>query len=71
MQGLATLDLARILSEEHLHYLRTAEALRRTTHAHAIRHWLGSHLIQLGEALTPKPTELQLKVSTGPPYPWE
>jgi hypothetical protein len=71
MQGLATLDLARILAEEHLRSLHAAGALRRTAQAHTVRHWLGSHLIQLGEALTPKPTELQLKVSTGPPYPWE
>jgi len=71
MQGLGTLDLARTLADELLRSRHAAEAPRRTAKARAVRHWLGSHLIQLGEALTPKPTELQLKVSTGPPYPWE
>jgi hypothetical protein len=71
MQGQGTLDLARTLADEHLRSVDAGGAVRRPARAHAVRHWLGNHLIQLGEALTPKPTELQLKVSTGPPYPWK
>ncbi len=37
--------------------------------ATATRAWVGRKLIHIGERLVPRPRELQLKVSTGPPCP--
>ncbi len=69
MQGLNYLDLARNLADSHLegadspHYYATPQPTHRT----GLREWLGHKLIHTGERLIPRPSELRLKVSTGPP----
>lgn len=67
MQGPSHLDLARTLAEEHLRSANQDTTRQRRLRRHTVRHWLGAHLISIGESLTPKPSELQLKASTGPP----
>jgi hypothetical protein len=69
MQGPSELDLARTLAREHLRNTKTSAPVGPSRRSHAVRHWLGARFISIGEALTPTPTELQLKVSTGPPCP--
>ncbi len=71
MLGQTNLDLARTLADEHLHghYDHRSETQIQPEPATAVRHWLGTRLIHIGERLVPRPTELQLKVSTGPPCP--
>ena len=71
MQGPSYLDLAKTLADEHLtgDYDHRSEAKVDAKTAKAVRQWLGSRLIDIGERLMPRPTELQLEVSTGPPCP--
>jgi hypothetical protein len=71
MQGPSELDLARTLAREHLRNSKKVALPPAPSRNHAARHWLGSRLIQLGEVLTPQPTESRLKASTGPPYQWD
>jgi hypothetical protein len=68
MQGPSHLDLARTLANEHLE-TASSPALRSAPRPSALRGWVGRQLITLGERLEPRPTELQLRVSTGPPCP--
>ena len=66
MQGPSHLDLARTLANEHLRNTnRRPQAPSRQRHT--ARHWLGHHLIRIGESLVPRPSELQLNANTGPP----
>ncbi len=71
MLGQSNLDLARTLANEHLSgdYDHRSETQTEAGTARAVRQWLGTRFIHIGERLTPRPTELQLKVSTGPPCP--
>ncbi len=68
MQGLNYLDLAKLIaSEHHTSNPHSPTPKSSPTRAHRTRQWAGRHLIQIGERMIPKPSELQLKVSTGPP----
>ena len=69
MQGPSHLDLARTLANEHLRTASAPELPPRTHPSSAVRSWVGRHLIAIGQRLEPRPTELQLRVSTGPPCP--
>lgn len=69
MQGPSHLDLARTLANEHLRNTNNHENNVSETTANRLRQWMGHRLITIGERLTARPTELQLKVSTGPPCP--
>ena len=69
MQGPSHLDLARTLANEHLRNTGHPELPSRSNQLSALRGWIGRQLISIGERLEPRPTELQLKVSTGPPCP--
>ena len=71
MLGQTHLDLARTLADEHLSggYDHRTKARREFAAVRTARQWLGIRLIHIGERLVPRPTELRLKVSTGPPCP--
>ncbi len=70
MQGPNYLDLARLIADErHNINPHTPGPQPSTRRAHRTRQWVGHYLSRMGERLTPQPTELQLKVSTGPPCP--
>ena len=70
MQGQNYLDLARLIADEHYTTNPHSPAPESgTARVRRTRQWVGRHLIQMGERLIVKPTELQLKVSTGPPCP--
>jgi hypothetical protein len=70
MQGLNYLDLAKVLANEHYENTNAhSVAPKNRRGRHNARQWAGTHLIHLGERLVPRTTELQLKVSTGPPRP--
>lgn len=72
MQGFNYLDLAKNLADGHFeatrdgYYSPTARARRERSGA---REWLGRQLIHLGERIAPRPADLRLEVSTGPPSP--
>ncbi len=68
MQG-TNLDLAKTLADEHLATTYDHHTSRPEGIATRLRTWAGHRLINTGERLTTRPTELQLKVSTGPPCP--
>lgn len=67
MQGPSHLDLARTLADDYLKTTNDHKVKDRTQGRHAIRHRLGQSLIRIGETLTPKPAEFQLKADTGRP----
>ena len=67
MLGPSHLDLARTLANEHLETASAPTLPPAPSRARALRSWVGRHLISVGERLEPRPTELQLRVSTGPP----
>lgn len=67
MQGPSNLDLANTLAKERLRGANQPRDEYRRQRRHSARQWLGAHLIRIGESLTPAPSELQLKASTGPP----
>jgi hypothetical protein len=70
MQGINYLDLAKVIAGEH--YTNNPHSPAPKTgpsRANRTRQWAGRHLIQIGERMIPKSSELQLKVSTGPPCP--
>jgi len=70
MQGPSHLDLAKTLADEHLRNDRFyVEAAPKAGRVNRLRQWAGYQLIDIGERLATRPTELQLKVSTGPPCP--
>ena len=69
MQGPSHLDLARTLANEHLRTASAPTLPATPSRADAVRGWFGRQLISIGERLEPRPTELQLSVSTGPPCP--
>jgi hypothetical protein len=68
MQGPGGLDLARTLAEEHLRTHHADNHRPQTPRNHRIRRWVGSRLIRMGEAVTPRPRDLRLEASTGPPW---
>lgn len=68
MQGPSTLELARVLAEDHRRSNHHKDNPQSSGSNQTLRHWLGNRLIRLGRALA-EPGELQLKVSTGPPGP--
>ena len=70
MQGPNYLDLAKNIADSHLEdngpripYSPSPSTTSRT------RTWIGRRLIDIGERLVPRPRDLQLEVSTGPPCP--
>jgi len=69
MQGLNHLDLAKTLADEHLtgDYDHRVESHITLDSADRLRQWASKRLISLGERVAPRPTDLQLGVSTGPP----
>ena len=69
MQGPSHLDLAKTLADEHLATTYDHHTSRPQGTSNRVRTWAGHRLIDIGERLTARPTELQLKVSTGPPCP--
>ncbi len=69
MQGPTELDLAKTLADEHLTNTHNHHSTVPATVADRMRSWAGHRLIAVGERLSTRPTELQLKVSTGPPCP--
>ena len=69
MLGPSHLDLARTLANEHLQTASTPALPTTPSRATAVRGWMGRQLIAIGKRLEPRPTELQLSVSTGPPCP--
>ncbi len=69
MQGPTQLDLAKTLAGEHRGSDDYVELTANDSLADRIRQWTGQHMISFGERLTARPTDLQLKVSTGPPCP--
>jgi hypothetical protein len=70
MQGPSYLDLAKVIASEHRTTSPDAPAPQtRRDGGHRTRQWVGLRLIHIGERMIPKPAELQLKVSTGPPCP--
>lgn len=69
MQGPSHLDLAKTLAEEHLRNTHGYDSPLPSPATSTMRAWVGQRLITLGERMAPRPTELQLKVSTGPPCP--
>jgi hypothetical protein len=68
MQGPSHLDLAKLIADEHL-TTDPHSPTSGTVRQNRMRRWVGHLLISIGERLVPRPTELQLKVSTGPPCP--
>jgi len=69
MQGPSHLDLARTLANEHLRNTSAPALPAAPSRTRTVRRRLSRHLIAVGERLEPRPTELQLRVSTGPPCP--
>ena len=69
MQGPSHLDLARTLANEHLRSATAPTVPAGPSGVETVRGWIGRQLISIGERLEPRPTELQLRVSTGPPCP--
>jgi hypothetical protein len=71
MQGPSHLDLARTLADEHLRHTNAHRLNQPRPEAATdkLRSWVGHRLIGIGERLATRPTDLQLKVSTGPPCP--
>jgi hypothetical protein len=71
MQGLIYHELAKVITDERYEHTSPHSPAPRTNRerTHKTRQWAGRKLIRLGERLVPKHTDLQLKVSTGPPSP--
>ena len=72
MQGPHHLDLARTLAAERQRTSGHPDPTASTTSdssSYGLREWIGHKLINLGERLTPKPTDLKPRVSTGHPCP--